>query len=404
VVASIDPSATGSVSNTVTVSAASDTNPANDSATDTDTLTPQCDVGVTKSDGVTSVVPGTTTTYTIVVSNSASSPSTATNVQVSDLLPAGVTSLTWSGNGHSNVSGALRDTIASLAPGASVTYTVVAAIDASATGSLTNTVTVSAANDTNPANDSATDSDTLTPQCDVGVTKSDGVTSVVPGTTTTYTIVVSNGGPSTATNVAVSDPLPAGVTSFSWSGNGKANQPGALRDTIASLAPGASVTYTVVAAIDASATGSLTNTVTVSAANDTNPANNSASDTDTLARAAISGYVYSDNNWDGVFDAGDTGIAGIVLLLTGTDSQGNAVSLTATTDANGYYSFGNLPAGTYTVSQPFVGGGYTDGANNLGTVNGAANGTVTDNSLAQIVLAAGDQGINYDFGYFPPLG
>ena len=158
----------------------------------------------------------------------------------------------------------------------------------------------------------------------------------------------------------------------------------------------------MVAAISASATGSVTNTVTVSAANDTNPANNSATDTDTLARATISGYVYSDNNWDGVFDADDTGIAGIVLFLTGTDSQGNAVSLTANTDANGYYSFGNLPAGTYTVSQPFVGGGYTDGANNLGTVNGAANGTVTDTSLAQIALAAGDQGINYDFGYFPP--
>src|SRR5205823_3737583 len=122
---------------------------------------------------------------------------------------------------------------------------------------------------TNAANNSASDTDTLTPQNDVSVSKDDGVTSVVPGTSTTYTVVVSNSGPSTATNVAVSDPLPAGVTSFSWSGNGHTNLSGAVSDTIASLAPGQSVTYTVVASISPSATGSVTNTVTVTSANDT---------------------------------------------------------------------------------------------------------------------------------------
>src|SRR5207248_3117424 len=271
---------TGSVTNTVTVTAANDTNPANNSATDTDALTPQNDVRVTKDDGVSSVVPGTSTTYTIVVINDG--PSTATSISVSDALPAGVTGFTWSGNGKTNQSGALSDTIASLLPGASVTYTVVVTIDPSTTGVLTNTVTVTGANDTNTANNTASDTDALTPRNDVRVTKTDGVTSVVPGTTTTYTIVVSNGGPSTATSVSVSDPLPAGVTSFPWSGNGHTNVSGALSDTIASLASGASVTYTVVASISPSATGALTNTGSVSAANDTNGANDSASDTDTL--------------------------------------------------------------------------------------------------------------------------
>src|SRR5207247_1837745 len=122
----------------------------------------------------------------------------------------------------------------------------------------------------------------IPPQVDVGVTKTDGVTAAVPGLATTYTIVVTNSGPDTATNIAVSDPLPAGVTSATWTGTNGSAGTGALIDTIASLAPGASVTYTFTVQIDASATGSLVNTVTVTAANDTNPGNNSATDTDIL--------------------------------------------------------------------------------------------------------------------------
>src|SRR5207249_7653690 len=116
-------------------------------------------------------------------------------------------------------------------------------VDASVAGSISNTVSVTAANDTNPNNNTATDTDNLTPQVDVSVTKDDGVTSVIPGRSTTYTIVVSNSGPSTATNVAVSDPLPVGVTGASWSGNGHSNVSGALSDTISSLAVGGSITY-----------------------------------------------------------------------------------------------------------------------------------------------------------------
>jgi uncharacterized repeat protein (TIGR01451 family) len=280
----ISASATGSLVNTATVSQADDTTPGNNYATDTDTLTPQANLSVTKTDGTTTAVPGTSTTYTIVVSNAG--PSTATNVSVSDPVPAGVTSATWSGNGQSNVSGALSDTIASLAPGASVTYTLTVQISPSATGSLVNTVTISAASDTTPGNNSATDTDTLTPQANVSVTKTDGTTTAVPGTSTTYTIVVSNAGPSTATNVSVSDPLAAGVTSASWTGTNGHSGTGALSDTIASLAPGASVTYTNTVQIGPGATGNLVNTTTINAASDTTPGNNSASDTDTLTPQA----------------------------------------------------------------------------------------------------------------------
>ena len=112
-----------------------------------------------------------------------------------------------------------------------------ATVNPSATAQLVNTVTVTAANDTNTANNSATDKDNLTPQNDVSVTKVDNkggssITSstgtVVPGTSFTYTITASNAGPSTATNVAVNDAVPSGLTSFVWSGNGHSNVAGAI--------------------------------------------------------------------------------------------------------------------------------------------------------------------------------
>src|SRR5262249_16145822 len=162
-----------------------------------------------------------------------SGPSVATNVSVSDPLPTGVTSFSWSGNGKVSQPGALSDTIASLGVGASVTYTIVPAASAAATCTLTNLVSISAANHTTPHNHTATDIDTLSPQVDVRVTKTDNVTSRDPGPFPTRRSSDLNSGPSVATNVSVSDPLPTGVTSFSWSGNGKVSQPGALSDTIA---------------------------------------------------------------------------------------------------------------------------------------------------------------------------
>ncbi|MFN5584355.1 MAG: SdrD B-like domain-containing protein, partial [Planctomyces sp.] len=281
VVANVKSDATGaSLTNTATVTAAGDTNSTNNSASDTDSATVQYDVSVTKTNGTTTVVPGATTTYTITVSNAG--PSTATSVSVSDNRPSWITSWTWSGNGLTGQTGNLSNTISSLAPGSSVVYTVVATVSATATGGgLANTATVSGADDTDASNNTSTDTDSADPQCDVSVTKSNGGSTVVPGSTTTYTIVVSNSGPNAANSVTVTDNIPSWISSWTWSGNGLTGQTGNLTDTISSLASGASVTYTVVANVRPNATGSsLTNTVAVSASGDTNAANDSASDTD----------------------------------------------------------------------------------------------------------------------------
>ena len=304
--ATIASSATGELTNTATVTAPSgvtDPNEANNSATDTDTLTPQADLSITKDDGATEEVPGTSVTYTIVATNNG--PSDANGVSVADTFPgilSGVTFTSVAAGGATgntaNGSGNINDTL-NMPAGGSVTYTVTATIDADATGELSNTATVTApegVEDTNLANNSATDTDTLTPQADLSITKTDGATDEVPGTSISYTITVSNAGPSDAPGVSVMDTFPAilqGVTYTSVAAGGATGNTagpanGNINDTV-NMPAGSSVTYTVNATIASSATGNLSNTATVTApggVSDPTPGNNSATDTDTLTPSA----------------------------------------------------------------------------------------------------------------------
>src|SRR5581483_5781928 len=155
----------------------------------------------------TSAIPGTSDTYTIVVSNNG--PSAVIGASVSDALPPGVTDAIWTSTTSTNGGkvtgpisgiGALATTV-DLPVHASVTFTFTIQIPPSATGTLSNTATVTAPSDvteTNPDNNNATDTNDLTPRSDLSITKTNGEMSVVPGESTTYTIVVTNIGPSTA--------------------------------------------------------------------------------------------------------------------------------------------------------------------------------------------------------------
>jgi uncharacterized repeat protein (TIGR01451 family) len=134
---------------------------------------------------------------------------------------------------------------------------------------------------------------------DLAITKDDGVTSYTPGLDASYTIVVSNEGPFGVQGARIQDPLPAGVTTASWTcGNetggaicSAASGTGAI-DTTANLPAGSSVTYSLSMAVPASQTGSLTNTATVTppvGTSDPDTSNNTASDTNTMAPPPTSG-------------------------------------------------------------------------------------------------------------------
>src|SRR5262249_48129497 len=107
---------------------------------------------------------------------------------------------------------------------------------------------------------------------------------VTAGASLTYTLSVHNGGPSDATGVVVSDTLPTGVAFVSASA-GCVNSSGTVTCTVGALANGANAASSIVATAP-SATGSITNTPSVSgspAAPST--ANNSASESTTVQAA-----------------------------------------------------------------------------------------------------------------------
>jgi uncharacterized repeat protein (TIGR01451 family) len=353
--ANISASATGTLANTATVSSSTtDPTPGNNSATDSDTLTPLADLSITKTDGVTSAVPGGSVTYTIVASNAG--PSDAPGSTVADTFPAVLTA-TWTcvgaGGGTCTAmgSGNINDTV-NLPAGGSVTYTVTAAISASATGTLSNTASVATGGgvtDPTPGNNMATDTDTLTPTANLGITKTNGVTSVTAGNSVTYTIVASNVGPSDAPGSTVTDTFPATITGVTWTcvgaggGTCPANGSGNINATV-NLPAGGSVTFTATGTLSSAATGTLTNTATVATSGgvtDPTPGNNSATDTDTIAVSCTITCPSSQTAWTSGTSATvnypaptTTGVCGTVTCSPASGSTFNVGTTTVNCSAN----------------------------------------------------------------------
>lgn len=115
----------------------------------------------------------------------------------------------------------------------------------------------------------------------------------------------------------------------------------------------------------------------------------------------ISGFVYLDINANGVKDASDTGIAGVTVVLTGTDNSGNSISRTVTTGTDGAYLFNAVPPGTYTLTEPNQPTGTINGVTNPGTAGGNATpSTVTPSAISGIVLNPGPGSSSNNFGEY----
>ncbi|MCE9533941.1 MAG: DUF11 domain-containing protein, partial [Planctomycetes bacterium] len=421
-------SATGSLVNTSTVTApvgTTDPTPGNNTSTDTDTPSLSADLAILKTDGTTSYVPGGPITYTITVTNNGLSD--VTGATIDDTIPATLAGISWTSNttGTASVtsgasgSGNLLAAIVNVAAGAgnSVVFTITGTALSSATGNLVNTATVTpptGTTDPTPGNNTTTDTDTPSPVAELALTKV--VSNPTPdiGDTITYTLTLTNNGPSDATGIVVSEAIPSGVTfQLANPAAGTTFDSVARTWSVPALANGNQVTLTVNVLV-VSLTPQ-TNTAAIIAADQPDPVlpNNTASVTETprLPTGSISGYVYRDYSVDGIRQPAatfpETGIGGVLITLAGTDIVGSPVNLTTTTAADGSYTFIGLAAGTYTLteSQPppvSVPGGFYDGLDSIGTIGGIPSGSSPAKNQLQVSLNTGSIAADYSFGENPP--
>ncbi len=353
---------TGTINNTASVSTPSgivDVIPGNNSATDSNGAGTSADLAIRKTSSPKPYVAGSALTYTITVSNSG--PSSVTGATVVDSIPSTITGVTWT----SSITGTAAVTSGATGSGNSlsatlnigpafadkVIFTVTGTVPADTTGGISNTATVTPPTGTNdpvPGNNTATDNNATGSQADLTITKTSTPTVYVAGSPLTYTIVVSNVGPTDAIGARVQDALPSPVSGFTWScsssGAGtclRASGTGDI-DALVDLPSGTNVTFTVSGTVPAGTVGALINTATVTppvGLTDTVEFNNSATagNAPTAAGISISGRVLTSDG---------RGLRNAFVTLT--DSQG--MTLRVLSSSFGYYSFADVPAGeTYII-------------------------------------------------------
>ena len=271
--------------NTATVGGGNEKNTSNNSASDPTTIQGP-DLTISKSHSG-ALAAGKSVAYTITVSNVGPVP-TVGAVSVADAVPAGLTITNMAGAGWACGLGSCSRNDVLAAGGSYPAITVTADIAPTATGALTNTATVSGGGDTNPNNNSASDTGNVSILPDLTIGKTHTGNFALGQQGAAYTISVSNvGGSPTSAPVTVTDGLPAGLTATAIAGTGWTCTLSPLSCTRADVLDAGqsypAITVTVNVAPTAGA--SLTNTATVSGGGETNTANNSASDTTTITGA-----------------------------------------------------------------------------------------------------------------------
>lgn len=305
ITATVDSSVSAGTTFTNTATIGSDTtdpDPSDDSATDTATAQSVSDLAVTKSASADPVVAGGTITYTIGVT--ASGPSPAPNVTLTDALPAQTTFVSivspagWSCTTPAvGANGTVTCTNAQLAAGASDTFTLVVNVDANvASGtSIANTATVSGDVVEDTTNNSATATVTTGVAFDVGVTKSAPAT-IFAGNAMTYSIAYTVTGPSTAAAVTITDALPAQTTFASITAPAgfvcttpAVGANGTVSCTAATLTGSGMISIGVTVDPATPPATSIVNTATVTSVGDTDGNNDSSTATTVVGGPTVTG-------------------------------------------------------------------------------------------------------------------
>jgi uncharacterized repeat protein (TIGR01451 family) len=182
---------------------------------ETTTILASADISLDKAVSPPPHVAGTQFDYFLNATNNG--PDISTGSFISDILPAGITfvSATTQQGIVSHENNEILATIGNGAVGAQVQVVVTCLIDPGIQAGtvLSNNATAEANEfDGNSVNNSRSESITVSTSADLGITKSDSDDPAISGRTLTYTVVVTNAGPSVADNVVITDVLPVEVT------------------------------------------------------------------------------------------------------------------------------------------------------------------------------------------------
>lgn len=202
---------------------------------------------------------------------------------------------------------------------------------------------------------------------DLEVNKSVSTNSVLVGNQITYTIQVSNDGPSEATNVTLQDLLPAGVAYLSNSASAGSYSNTAGTWSIPSIGVGETESLQITVEVTAAGTN-IVNVAQITTADqpdiDSTPGNDDGdqSEDDEDAEvvtsalvASIGNYVWHDLDQDGRQDPGEQPIQDVVVTLRAANT-GMVIAI-ATTGPDGKFLFMNIPAGNYYLTFDISGTG-----------------------------------------------
>jgi uncharacterized repeat protein (TIGR01451 family) len=249
--------------------------------------------------GPSTVTAGSAISYSVQVTNSLSQAALPGTLTVTDSPPSALSgSWTCSAAGGATcpslgTGSSLAAVIATgLSPSGVLTFTFTGTVSsAQPSGALTNTAALTIPStyvDADLLNNVSSTTAALTGLPDVAVVKTGTTGPVASGTAATWTVTVTNTRDVPATNVSVTDSLPAGFTlnTMSSATSGVNCTLSSRTCTLASLAGGASfsVAVTATAATDVADTSSWTNGAVVTAAQDLYATNNTSSVVGTYLR------------------------------------------------------------------------------------------------------------------------
>lgn len=175
-------------------------------------------ISITKQVTPTVAIPGQTITYTLIFTNAGADP--AAGVVITDLVPSeigAVTYITHTGATITQTPGVqFAWTVQTLASGQGGVITIAAVLsDALPAGPFTNTAYITTTAVDNP-NDNRSAAAVTVPPPDLIVVKTASPEPVVAGTAVTYTVVMTNQGPSMALTATLTDTLHPSITLQTW--------------------------------------------------------------------------------------------------------------------------------------------------------------------------------------------